>query len=267
MIDEKLQAQLRAKYNPDGSLLRKHQLKMLEMLVFFDTFCKNNNIKYWLSSGTLLGAARHGGFIPWDDDADIEMLRDDYNKLIKVFKETNDYVLQTKDNDLFYVAPYAKLRDKHSLIEEHSQDINYKYRGIYIDIFIIEKNNGFLSKVFRNLMWYTLIFGSKCKNNSNMRTKVFILLKKMLYFFINISQIMFFWLPKNKLRHSYGSGYINNIREYCDIFPLKKISFEKYEFPAPKHSDRYLSKLYGEYMKLPKIDSQQKHLEHIEIYK
>lgn len=67
--------ELRQRYNPDGSLLRRQQMRMLHILVEVDKICQRHNIRYWLSSGTLIGAVRHGGFIPWDDDLDIEMMR------------------------------------------------------------------------------------------------------------------------------------------------------------------------------------------------
>ena len=73
---------LRARFNPDGSLLRCQQLRMLEMLEAFDDICRRHHIRYWLSSGTALGCARHQGFIPWDDDLDVEMLREDYVRLL-----------------------------------------------------------------------------------------------------------------------------------------------------------------------------------------
>ena len=63
------------KYNPEGSSLRKDQLEMLKVLVAFSEICKQHNLKWWLCSGTLLGAARHKGFIPWDDDVDVTMLK------------------------------------------------------------------------------------------------------------------------------------------------------------------------------------------------
>lgn len=89
MIDIELQKKLRAEYNPDGSLLRRQQMRMLEILLHIDKICKENNIPYWLSSGTLLGAVRHEGFIPWDDDVDIEMMREDYLR----FEKTKDYMV------------------------------------------------------------------------------------------------------------------------------------------------------------------------------
>ena len=99
MIDLKLQDELRVKYNPEGSELRALQMRLIEMLDFIDDLCKKNDIKYWLSSGTCLGAVRHGGFIPWDDDLDIEMMREDFLKFEKVFKETGKYALQTSSTD------------------------------------------------------------------------------------------------------------------------------------------------------------------------
>ena len=96
MIDNEA---LRAKYNPEGSLLRRDQMEMLRMLKVFAKICKEHDITWWLSSGTLLGAARHEGFIPWDDDLDIEMLKEDYDKFLKVFPSNEDFALQTLYTD------------------------------------------------------------------------------------------------------------------------------------------------------------------------
>ena len=87
MIDRQTQQELRAKYNPDGSELRRLQLHMLDILVEFDRVCRKNNIDYWLEYGTLIGAARHGGFIPWDDDLDVTLLKKDRKKLIEALKK------------------------------------------------------------------------------------------------------------------------------------------------------------------------------------
>ena len=99
MIDEKIQAQLREKYNPDGSAIRDAQLHMLNILKCVDGICRKHNIPYWLSSGTLLGAVRHQGFIPWDNDIDIEMPVEDYKRF-----------LQTYSSNLGYNEMWAKVR-------------------------------------------------------------------------------------------------------------------------------------------------------------
>ena len=132
MIDAKLQQSLRERFNPEGSMLRRQQLRMLEILLYVDKVCKEHNIRYWLSSGTLLGAVRHGGFIPWDDDLDIEMLREDYEKFVKVFPNNEDFALQTLYTDPNYFNGFAKVRDLHSQISEFELDRHYKYRGLFI---------------------------------------------------------------------------------------------------------------------------------------
>ena len=81
MIQEDL-----SKYNPEGSILRRAQLRELEILIEVDKICRKHNIEYFLDWGTLLGAVRHGGFIPWDDDIDISVRRKDYSRLCKVLK-------------------------------------------------------------------------------------------------------------------------------------------------------------------------------------
>ena len=91
-----MDSELRKRFNPDGSLLRRQQLRMLELLEVIDVICRKHQIPYWLSSGTLIGAARHKGFIPWDDDLDIEMLRSDYLRLLKVFLKNFRTILHCK---------------------------------------------------------------------------------------------------------------------------------------------------------------------------
>lgn len=265
MISGTVQQDLRKRFSPDDSTLRQHQLRMLDMLKYFDGICKQNDIKYWLSSGTCIGAIRHQGFIPWDDDTDVEMLREDYLKLLKVFRESEQYVLQTKDNDLYYVAPFAKLRDKRSYIEEHGQDSNYTYRGVYIDVFVIEKSNRLIAHFYQWSMWKILMYGSNIKSSS-FRKKTFCFYKKAFFCSIAIVRFLFGKLPTNELRHTYGTGFYRKVRYIEDIFPLSYCDFEGYSFPVPGNYDAYLRKIYGDYMKLPDLDNLQTHTQKVEIY-
>lgn len=251
MIDEKLQAQLRAKYNPDGSLLRQHQLRMVEMLKYFDDLCQKHGIKYWLSSGNCLGLVRHGGFIPWDDDMDVEMLREDYLKLEKVFEETDNYVLQTWKNDKGYFLSFAKMRDKRSFLDEGAlYDDLYDYRGVYIDVFSLEKSNKFIHTICAKV-YLRILYKSHKKI-------YFQSVKYMGRVFLSVCRLIFSIFPKKKLRHTYGCIWHSNIRDTKDIFPLKRVCFEGIQTNIPYNVDDYLKKIYGDYMQIPSEEKRRK---------
>ena len=97
--------ELRDKYNPDNSILRKAQLRMLDMLIYIDNICKEQDIKYSLDGGNVLGAIRHGGFIPWDDDVDIILERKEYKRLCNYLLKNPhpQYVLQTPKTDPMFI--------------------------------------------------------------------------------------------------------------------------------------------------------------------
>ena len=255
MIDPILQKELKARFNPDGSLLRRHQLRMLDMLKYIDEVCKKHNIKYWLCSGTLLGAVRHSGFIPWDDDVDIEMLREDYKKFEKAMQnEPNiNYVLQTHKTDFNYFLPYAKLRDLHSTIkEERLHNSYYKYHGCFIDIFIIEPSSSlFLSRI-ANMIWQKLLL-SNDKLNKYIR-KVYYPIAYSLFYYITFPLIKYLskWNSNGQYRLLGCSFY--KPRNLKDIFPLKSLTFEDTNLPVPADSHAYLKKIYGDYMQLPPLE-------------
>ena len=131
-------------------MLRRQQMRMLEILVEVDRICKKHNIRYWLSSGTLIGALRHNGFIPWDDDLDIEMMRSDYLRLMQILpSELPDWLaLQNDETDPNYFYFYAKVRDRRSkMLEQNGYDRLWKEQGIYIDIFPMEQHPIWLHKL------------------------------------------------------------------------------------------------------------------------
>jgi len=251
MIEPKLQAELRTRFNPDESPLRRYQLHLLEMLKDFDTICATLGVRYWLSSGTVLGAVRHGGFIPWDDDIDVEMLRTDYEKLVASFKETERYVIQTDNNDPYYPWLFAKFRDKKSSVEEIGQlDRNYKYRGSCIDIFIMEETHVLTS----GMIWQ----GSRVMFHLSKQAHKSQLIRGV-YTFVHICTKSLEWiirhtthhLPGKKFRFGYGNVFYRASRLPETIFPIGKIEFEGCMFPAPKDCRAYLSHVYGDYEKIP----------------
>ena len=272
MIDKQIQQELRLKFNPDESQLRQHQLRMLKMLCDFDAFCKSNDIQYWLTSGTLLGAVRHGGFIPWDDDADIGMLRKDYKKLKLSYSKTKGntkFILQTHKTDFYYFAPYAKIRDTNSIIKEDNTNVDllYKYRGIFIDVFIFEPSSSkWIAKISSVLHNRLLLHALSKIKSDTFRSVYYRGMYVFLYKFVipilkNLSTLG----PRNVLRHTLGSGFIKK-RYYEDIFPLSTLSFEGKEFHVPHNYDKYLRGLYGDYTILPKIDSIEKHTINLKMW-
>lgn len=126
---------------PDDTLLRSIQMVQLEMLLEVDRICKKCNIKYNIIAGTLLGAIRHGGFIPWDDDADVALLRPEYEKFRKAVKTELDktrFYFQDHRRTRGYRWGYGKLRRKHTLfLREHQEHMPYR-QGIFIDIFPLD---------------------------------------------------------------------------------------------------------------------------------
>ena len=145
---------LREKYNPDGSALRRDQLELLRMLQFVAEICRDNGIRWWLSSGTLLGAARHKGFIPWDDDMDIVMLREDYDRFEKVMlsRDDDEFVYHCMKSDVEYVNVFGKFRKRGGRVHVASRRYRYyKWAGIGLDVFAIEKTNFFSAFVSKLL--------------------------------------------------------------------------------------------------------------------
>ncbi len=230
-------------------ILRKAQLIMLNELIEVDKICKKYNINYWLDSGTLLGAVRHKGFIPWDDDIDICMLQKDYEKFLNIAKKELNviYFIQTKETDKMTVSPYIKIRHRKSmLIEENFTEKEKFHQGIFLDIFLMNSFNFKVKKIYKIL--YKI---KELKMQGN-----FLILKKILLK-LKINKlslrILKLFLEKENNKSFIGYKYwFFKLHKYSNIFPLAEIEFEGYKFSCPNNTDAYLKSLYGEtYMELP----------------
>lgn len=243
--------QLREKYNPDGSPLRNIQLRMLDILQCVDEICRHHHIRYWLSSGSLLGAVRHQGFIPWDDDLDIEMMREDYLHLMKVLPKElpNQYILQTDQTDKSYIYLYGKVRDRHSRIREKSIiNQTFQYQGIFIDLFAVEPSFKPLAK-FAAILYNRLCFNLAQKGGFRHTIAMYnrAVLKGCIF---PIFRLISKCAPQHTLHHTFGVNFLK-ARHTKDIFPLQRIAFEGIMCNAPANPDAYLREIYGNYMQIP----------------
>ena len=259
---------LREKYSPDGSLLRKDQQHLLNMVLFLDNICKNNGINWWLSSGTLLGAARHQGFIPWDDDMDIVMLRRDYKKLLKVLKseKLENYVMHSLESDYNYINIFGKFRENEGEAKTGGWYNYYKYKGIGFDIFSIERVPYWGARVADSV--YNRILGKAINIKNNMLRKIYIrtFQKILFYILFPVIRLIGYLTCCKEYHYSLGTGWPKHTFFMKDTFPLSTLKFEGVDLPAPINPDRYLSRVYGDWRKLPS-DEQIKSAIHCQAYR
>ena len=279
--------ELRKRFNPEGSLLRRQQMRMLEILVEIDKICKKHDIRYWLSSGTLIGAMRHNGFIPWDDDLDIEMMRPDYLRLMEVLpSELPDWLaLQNDETDPNYFFYYAKVRDRRSkMLEQNNYDRLWQEQGIYIDIFPLEQHPIWLHKLTEKTVGHMYKIWRTSTDDAKAIRKVrrifdfnnrfvFPCLRALLSIFrsaLPLGSSKNFQFSIFNFQFSTitsGMGIPFHKRRYLDdIFPLTTHVFEGREFPVPRDADAHLRHLYGDYMQLPDLNKLAIHVGKLEFF-
>lgn len=250
--------------------LRTCQLKEFRMLSCFADICEKNNLTYWLDYGTLLGAVRHKGFIPWDDDLDVCMPSHDLKKFIEIAQSElpSDIFLQTKKTDPSYPYLFAKLRDDNSLfIYPYDEMMKPYHKGIWIDIFEAVTYPALPIKVIkffcRNIYRSGSIFWIRGKYS--LYTPFRIVLAFMRYVIsLSIWKVLTCIFPKGK---NVGEPIKSNgfilVHDIKNIYPLSTVSFEGKEFSAPKNVDAYLKNIYGDYMTLPPVDKRRVHAVYI----
>lgn len=246
--------------------LRAAQLRQLDMLSAIDGICRRHGIGYWLDGGTLLGAVRHGGFIPWDDDIDIAMHRDDAARFETIAQEElpEGMFMQTRRTDPSVESPIAKVRDLNSLLLEDGDNLAAPYhKGLFIDIFPFEEcpttGLAFTKAVAQGISKAHSIL-SKAHHYS-LRAGA-----ELLWFSLRLAALRCAWaaakavLPCDTFMANIPENNGYGIKHRRDsILPLGSITFEGREFMAPANPDAYLRDLYGDYTKLPPEEKRRGH--------
>ncbi|SDC04389.1 lipopolysaccharide cholinephosphotransferase [Paenibacillus sp. UNCCL117] len=245
----------------------------LEMALEVKRLCQEHNIKYFIIAGTLLGAVRHKGFIPWDDDLDIGMIREDYERFVHIAKKEmkKEYFLQTWDTDVHFALPIAKLRKKGTKFIEQNSSKSNLHSGIYIDIFPFDnvpinnykkKNQNYKTYVLKRLIITKQ--GYEVWDKNEHFKKIIYMLMKILTKTISLDKLKRMLGEEMTKYNSHKSDYvvtfggaygywketINRIWVDC----LTTIKFEGHELSCPGEYREYLTYFYGDYMTPPPED-------------
>lgn len=239
----------------------------LNILLALDSFCREKGINYSLAYGSLIGVVRHTGFIPWDDDIDLYMLRPEYNKLINLLPEILDgkYKLACLEKDNKWNRAYAKMHDIRTLIEESVN--NNTGIGVGIDIFPVDEIPGEESlykpylKYMNMLKSYYTLKSLQLRLSRGVLKNLMIILSKIFTFPITYRRLAEFISKKAQKYNGKGTGfYADNAEGYSSTDPFLASDFEKYiDLPFEGYPimvmqgwNDVLTKSFGDYMTLPK---------------
>lgn len=264
------------------------QETILLMMEYLDLCFSKYNIKYYLGGGSALGAQRHKGFIPWDEDLDVNMPRKDYNRLISLFKK-NTYLnelfdLSENTFDHRFDVNFMKIKLKNTVYEEYLYQF-FEEKGIFIDIFPMENTYG--NKLLRSihgLMSTGMLFLTSCKRTHdkyrlyiefsddpkyqkaiNMKKKIGAVLSfaSLNWWLGCTNKVLSFCKNDNSRYITVPTGrkhFFGEIYERKTIMPFKRMSFEHLSLCVAHDNHAYMSKLFGNYMVIPKEEDREMHL-------
>ena len=245
-------------------ILRRLQLTQLEILQVIDAFCKDNCIQYSLYAGTLLGAIRHQGFIPWDDDLDICMERSEYERFLRTWESQvpEGYLLQNKENTPLFTQSFSKIRKEHTTFLQYEWERGRYHTGIFVDVFPIDRmpSNAVKRALFQwKAMHYQLLTREFVPPKASVPVKM-------------VSNLILKAIPK-KRREQARERDLSFLESFHDasspraaIETLASIrmslpadlmdqyvdcKFEGEQFPIFKNWEGYLRCKFGDYMTLP----------------
>lgn len=268
-------------YEPDV-LARLQKLEM-EIVRDFVKICEENGLTYFGYAGTGIGALRHKGYIPWDDDIDISMPRKDYEIFLKLVQEQMGdkyYVLNT-DTDVNYPLATTRLCMRGTVFREYSmKDVDCQW-GIFLDLYALDNAaDGWLAYQWQ--MWTAWFWGKLVILRSIPRPYLYIhgLAAKLVTAACIVGHHLMKWLHiskkwlicrRDKASRKYENRRTKRIAYFCDplpytntfsnedIYPLRKLEFEDIMLPFPNHLEALLTKMYGDYMTPPPVERRKTH--------
>lgn len=262
---------------------RRLRHAQLEVLAELDRVCSANGLEYFALYGTLLGAIRHGGFIPWDDDLDVGLLRTDFDRLVEIAADFgDDYFLQTVRSDPHYGCMFAKLRKNGTRCVDRISYGSEQHGGVFIDIFPLDaKATRGWARFEQRLMRYVgfrflyLKAGYLFMRGTSVPSRAVQLLARTLIHLVPRQLLIALTERHTRLGGatppaqyvSLFGAYLYD-RDTIDatwIHPLSSIPFENVTIPAFADADAYLTQVYGDYRQLPPPEQQIGHHELVEL--
>lgn len=248
--------------------LKKIQLKILNVVV---QFCKENNINYWLDCGTLIGAVRHKGYIPWDDDIDIGMLRPDYDKFLSLFNDKYDrYKAYSIENNKDFLYPFCKVLDTNTLLFE--PDEKGIKSNVNIDVFVYDNapnEQVLVDKMYKRRDFYRGIHNIRTRQFTGFSKGIKRIIRWVMYPFVCLFPRNYFCKKISTNSKKYANkqtvrvGNFTSITKICcnkSLFDsFIDIQFEGNYYKAPIGYDEWLRAFYGDYMQLPPEDKRVPH--------
>ncbi len=254
-------ADLKNRYNPEGSIRRVVQERLMEMLAYFDNVCKEIGVPYRLEGGNVLGSLRHKGFIPWDDDMDVAIEKKHYKKLCDYLLQHPhpQFVFQSYKTDKGFMRFWCTIRDtKSEYIHRQPDKMNdgFTYRGLQIDLFCMYP--GLLSWLHRvSYIIYRYSVPRLVGHSYRMAKICFGIQKIFLHpIFYAISYV---FGKKDVYMHAYGTPF--RYRFPSDVvLPYKEMEYEGSQYPGPNNPEEYCKIHYGpDYYNLPDEDHRNHH--------
>lgn len=255
----------------NGVTIRQLQTKLQEIFLYFKKICEENNLVYWCGGGTMLGAIRHKGFIPWDDDLDVFLPREDYEKLYRIWEQVADtahYALVRTDKSHNYHHTAMNLVDlTTTYIPKHSVNEDNMF-GVYIDVIPFEGCPASRIKqyiqIYHSVM-YSVYNVQRLPDNQGNLLKI---PTKILLGLVGSSEQRYKIWKKHEIEMTkYPFGTAKYVKETItsfkglfriydrEIFETIEVPFEDITIKIPKGYDYYMKQIYGDYMKIPPIES------------
>lgn len=256
---------------------RKLKAVQLDILLEISSVCRELGIEFVLDGGTLLGAARHEGFIPWDDDIDIGMMRDDYEIFLSQAPQLLDgrYLLQAPQTDPRVQESFAKVRKKGTLLVERNNYAMSYNRGIWVDIFpydVVDASPRSIARQKRRWRFWSKLHGWRSSSIAGAsRGRVAQIAKKAVNGILSVAPLEAYRTALDKIAippKSNGGHRAVTCFHYFTVFfvlpeedthPLTTLPFEGYEMPVFANWETYLEKVYGDWRQLPPEDKRRGH--------